>query len=265
MIYQRDNNRKKQRRLKTFSIIGGLLVFTLILNYFLPHLFSPAVQAVEIPASITRSGMGGFFSNLLGTFHSKKNLVLENRTLREKVALYDALRIERDATTEENDILKALLGKASTTGHEVVSRIISKPGFSPYDTMILDAGERDGVHVGDLVLADRSVVVGEVAQVYKESSNVIMYSSSDRKTNVLIGTEALETEALGKGGGNFEIELPRNANVKVGDIVHLAAYPDKVFGSITVVNVADADSFEKVLFRSVVDITHISHVTVYRQ
>jgi cell shape-determining protein MreC len=265
MIYQRDNKRYKQKRLRSILIPGFLLVLIIVLNFFTPHLFSPLVHALEVPASVTRGGIGGYIGSLWGTFTSKRNLVIQNRLLREQVALLTAQRLERDALQIENTTLKNLLGKATTTEQEVVARILSKPGFSPYDTIIIDAGIQEGVKVGDLVLADRSVILGEVEQVYGTTATVILYSSSDRKTNVLIGEHALETEAVGKGGGNFEVELPRNTDIKVDDLVHLAAFPDKLFGAITIINISDADSFERILFRSAVDINHISHVTVYRR
>ncbi len=266
MIYQeRDNKRKRNRKAKTFFILFSLVGVTLLLNFFAPNFFSPIVHAVGVPAGESRGFLTTHFGNIISLFQSKRNLVLQNRELREKQQLFIALETEKARLHQENESLKTLLGNKAVTPEEIVAYIVSKPGFSPYDTFIIDVGEKDGVKAGDLVLADRSIVIGEVESVLPGSSKVISYSSSGHKTEIFIGEKSIQTIAEGKGGGNFEVKLPRNAEVKEGDFVMLAKYPDRLFGTITSIKVSDSDTFERILFRGAIDINQLKFVTVEKK
>ncbi len=205
-------------------------------------------------------------ANVFVAITPKQNLVAEIDNLKQQLATEDAVRVERDFYKQENQELQNILGRMGTsTENKVLARIISKPAFSPYDTLIIDQGEKDGIKVGDLVLLDDTVVLGEIGVVFAHNANVILYSSSDQKVEVLIGEQAIESVATGKGGGNFELKLPRNTNVKEGDVVTLAKTPTKLFGQISVIKTNPEDTFEHVLFTSLVNIAEIKFVIVEQQ
>lgn len=266
MIYlQRDNERKNRKKYRRIFVIVGLLGIVVLFNIYIPQFLSPVVHAVGVPVaesrSVTSGGIQGFFALL----KSKRALILENQALREKLALYTTLEAERNFLTQENTTLKALLGRSEPQPYEVIASILSKPGYSLYDTLIIDVGESEGIKVGDIVLADRSVIVGEVSAVFAHSSKVITYSSPEYKNDVFIGEKAIQATALGKGGGNFEVKLPRNTEVKEGDMVTLSRFPGKIFGTISSIKISSSDTFEQILFRGVVDINHLKYVTVEKQ
>ncbi len=263
MIYQqRDNKRKKKARTISVVIIFSIALIIILLNAFAPHLLSPVVHAADSPLSHSRNvvsgGIGGFFELL----KSKQALVAENNTLRQEIATYNALEAERRALNDENIALKALCGSGEVPKDIVLAQILSKPGYSPYDTIVVDVGSADGVKVGNFVIVDHTVVIGEVTSVFAHTSNVVLYSSADQKVDVFIGPKALETSAVGKGGGSFEIKLPRNADVHEGDAITLAKHPTHVFGTIMSITSSETDSFEEILFRSAVDINQVRYVTI---
>ena len=74
-----------------------------------------------------------------------------------------------------------------------------------------------------------NVVLGEVAEVYETSSKVRLYSSSGEQVTVFIGGEAIMAEAKGIGGGNFEIELPQNVDVFIGDSIYIPEFHPQIF------------------------------------
>jgi cell shape-determining protein MreC len=246
----------------TTSILAIVLVFVVILNFWKPSLLAPLVHATGRPILEAR---GGFLGGLAGTwdfFHSKATLVAENKALHDKASLMTAVEVERDYYKDQNAMLGKLAGRIQENKEQTFAKIISKPGFSPYDTMIIDAGKKDGIAVGDRVLADDDSVLGEVSEVYSQTAIVSLYSSPDRETPVLIGSKSIQAVAVGKGGGNFEIKLPKNTEVAVSDIVTLASTTPKILGTIQVIHTSDTDSFERALFKSSVDISALSLVVI---
>ena len=82
------------------------------------------------------------------------------------------------------------------------------------------------------------------------SSKVKLYSSSGNIVEVIIGEEAIRVDALGYGAGNFEIKLPRNSGVSIGDTVYLPNIFPRVLGMIEEIDDNPNDAFERVLFKS---------------
>jgi cell shape-determining protein MreC len=266
MIYPpRDSIRRRKKRWMITSILLGFLVIVVILNFFAPQIISPLTHAAGLPVLRTRIMAIGGASELIDVLHSKRTLLQENRELRQKMLLMSALEIERNALKSENEQIKAMLGRSTSTIPVILAQILSKPGYSPYDTLILDVGEQDGVKVGDLVLVENTLVVGEIMTVQGHSSNALLYSSPEHKTEVFIGQRAVQATAVGKGGGNFEVRVPRNTEFQKGDEVRLSHFPDIVFGSVTDINGATADTFERVLFRSLIDVSDVRFVTIKKQ
>jgi rod shape-determining protein MreC len=263
MIYPpRDNKRRAQRRLMHMGILIVVAIIIILISIFTPQIFSPFVQVTGVPLISTRAAATESLGDWFDVLHSKRSLVIENRDLREQLLSLQASNLEKSLLQQENTELQKMLGRTEDKHKVVVGRIISKPGFSPYDTMIIDAGSEDKVVVGDRVVAQNSTIIGEITSVNSHSSRAILYSAPSQKIQVLIGDQALETTAEGKGAGNFEVKLPRNANVKEGDVVVLAAHPTFIFGSVTSINVSDTDSFEQVLFRSAIDVAETKYVTI---
>lgn len=266
MIYSpRDNIRRKQKRTQITLVLAGILVVVLLLNFFAPQLLSPISHTIGLPLLKSRLAASAGGSELWQLLKSKQSLYGQNRTLREEAALFKAIEVERDALKNENASLRDLLGRSTSTDPVILAQILSKPGFSPYDTLILDVGETDGVKAGDLVLVENTLVVGQISTVQGHSSNALLYSSPEHKTEIFIGTKSVQAVAIGKGAGSFEVRVPRNTEFKVGDEVRLAAFPDVVFGAVTDINGASADTFDRILFRSLIDISDLRFVMVKHQ
>ncbi len=265
MIYpQRDNKRKRNKLAVTYGVIGLVLITVLLLTIFNANLFAPLMHATGKPVLVARGGLLGGINNFWQFLHSKNNLVVENNALKQRLALYDAVAIERDFYKFSNAELLRLTGRIEPEQMSTFARILTKPGFSPYDTMIIDAG-RDAVTVGDTVIAGENVILGEVKETYGNSSLVALYSSPHFETHVLIGTKAIPAIATGKGGGNFEIKLPRNTEVKAEDMVIMASSTPAILGKVQLIQTSPTDTFERALFKNAVDIGKISFVMIHKK
>jgi cell shape-determining protein MreC len=242
--------------------ILGVIVFVSLLTWLSPHLFAGPLHTLGRPLFALRAGVGNATYSVTSYLSTQGHLVRENKELKEQLALLEAIRLERERYKAENEQMSALLGTIPDDKKLIAGRILTKPGFSPYDTVIIDGGQKNGMHVGDAVLADNAVVVGYLSAVGKNTATVSLYSSPEQKRDVFIGVDALQATAVGKGAGNFEVRMPRNAGIAVGDIVSLASSTDKILGSVEVINTSPTDSFEKILFRAPVDVTRLTFLLV---
>lgn len=265
MIFpRRDNARRRRKAAATFAVAGVLLAIILALNAWAPQALAPAVRAVARPfqeAEINASGLRGF----IGLLKYKWALEDENARLKRELESHEAIEVERDGFKARVAELEALFGRAADPSSFTLARVLAKPGLSLYDTVVIDAGEREGIAAGDLVLADESVVLGIVASVDARTATVRLFSSPEEKTDVFVGESGLPAVAIGKGGGTFELKLPRNAGILEGDIVTLASTTGKVFGKVTYVSESASDAFEKALFKSPVDASHVTMVLVEKR
>lgn len=149
---------------------------------------------------------------------------------------------------DENQNLKQILARKGDRAL-TLAYILKKPPFSAYDIFILDIGTADGVQVGNPVYALGEILIGEVAEATNpHMSKVKLYSSFGEKFDVYIGSKSLAAHAVGRGGGSFEAELPRDAQVKEGDIVTIPSVANGTFGVVAKVLADPAKPFATILF-----------------
>ncbi len=265
MIYlKRDNKRRQKKTALVVGILAGFILLAVLLNFFSPNFFSPVSHAIFRPVLESESGFWGGVRNVWNVFKSKSDLAAENQALQDKLALLDATAQERDYYKNANDQLLSLADQSSDLFHPIFAKILSKVGFSPYDTMIIDAGGNAGIKTGDKVSADEDIILGFVSKTYAKTAMVTLYSSPGQETPVLIGKHSVQAVAVGKGGGNFEIKLPRNASIAVGDNVSAATSSPALIGSVEYIAVSATDSFERAVLRSAADINNLSFLVILK-
>jgi len=144
----------------------------------------------------------------------------------------------------------------------VLSAVLIRPPFTGYDEYIIDIGKDFGVNINDKVYAPGDVLIGRVVDVLSDTSKVVLYSSPGQKYEVTVGENKDIATAVGRGGGQYEVVMSRDAVVKDGDFVLAPSVSDKPFGVVTAVLSDPAEPFETVLFASTVSIYNIRWVMV---
>jgi len=162
----------------------------------------------------------------------------------------------------ENDNLKDLLGRKDAKQKTVLATVLVKPPQTPYDMLTIDIGADQNVKVGDKVMANANIYIGEVSEVMPRLAKVTLYSTPGRKLSVVLGESLVTMEAVGIGGGNFNIYIPREVEVKEGDVIVIPSITANVFGIVEKVNFKETDSFQTVLFKSPVNISELNFVEV---
>lgn len=256
----RSNNfeeRKKTTRKRLLIIIIVLIILVMV------FITRPVRQALFFIAEPIWK-MEGFIlsSSFFEHFKFKQTLIDERVAMEQKLFLAGSMIAENEVLKAENESLKDLLGRKDTKLNTVLASILVKPPQTPYDSLVLDIGEGHNIKVGDKVMANGNVYIGEVSEVLPSMSKITLYSTPGRKLPVVLGSGSISVEAVGVGGGNFNIFLPREVEVSEGDVIIIPSITANVFGIVEKVNFKDKDSFQTVLFKSPVNISELSFVEI---
>jgi cell shape-determining protein MreC len=250
-------DRKKTARKRILIVIIILVIALLILAT------GPARQAFFFIASpIWKLENAILNSSPARYFKSKQALMDEKTIMEQKLFLAGNLLALNDTLQTENDSLKDLLGRKDTKQKTVLASVLVKPPQTPYDSLIIDIGDDYGVKVGDKVMANANVYIGEVSEVLSHSAKITLYSTPGKKLSVVLGKNSVTAEAVGMGGGNFNIFLPREIEVKEGDVIIIPSITANVFGIVEKLNFKDKDSFQTVLFKSPVNVSELNFVEI---
>ncbi len=252
---------KLQRRRKNLVLAAFVLVSAFVL------LYGPVRGAISqtiyagAPAVWRFSGaVGDTWNSFWGGFQIKRSLVFENNILKEEVSRMQANVLDRNILEEKVIKLEEALGR-SREDNRVVADVLAWPGWSLYDTLIIDAGAENGIVVGDRVIYAGAGVIGEIAELYDTASKVKLYSSPGEELEVVIGAQPIPSVARGRGMGNFEAKVPQGSLVIVGDEV-LMSSGNLILGMVGSVEDDRVLPFIRVLFRTTFNIAEIRSVEV---
>lgn len=261
MTNYRLKSREKKDKKPFFLITIAAIA---IVSVFLVQKFAPQAgyRLFEKPATMlwnTRNLIANVGGE--GLFESKDQLAKDNEELRRKVHELEALLFNMPILERENKILKELWGR-KTENTSRVSRVLSGPGQSAYDVLIIDLGESEGARIGQRVFAPGGFLLGFIDEVFDGTSRVKLLSNPNSNTAVVLERTGVSLSLSGRGAGNFFVQVPKQEDVSVGDIV---VSPELVSSPVAVVEAIDSretDSFKELLLVLPVNVFELSWVTV---
>ena len=269
MNYLLDKKTKRNRQLRVALGIVAIVV----LLYFRSGIWSGLSYAGEIifrPVLVLGQSIGEKLGSAGSYFASKNYLYLENQDLQSRLSREEARISNYDSLLAENENLKGILGRKDTKESAILAAILSKPNQSAYDTLVVDAGAAQGVKEGSVVFAEGFVPIGRTALVYGNSSKVILFSSAGEKTQAVVSFgygsgeagKDVFAELVGRGGGNFEMTMPKDFTIEKGDQAvmpgrnpYLLAVAEKTISD-------PRDPFTKVLLVSPVNVQELKFVEI---
>lgn len=252
MTYLRDKKTKK-KKVTQFILIILLLVFLFYFRNGFYSILSKTSNFVFRPVLSVGNGIGNSIKNTRAFFVSKKTLLEDNEYLRALISENENRMANYNSVIAENESLKEILGR-KINKEMVIAGILSKPNKTPYDTLLVDAGSNDGIYVGQKVFVLGNIPIGRIAEVYANSAKVVLFSTSGEKNEVVINGKNIFMEVKGRGGGNFEMILPRDFNLDVGTEVLLPGISAHVLAKVATILSDPRDSFAKALLVSPVNI-----------
>ncbi len=264
MNYLLDKNAKR----KKFFHIAALLFFCLTLFYFRSDIFhglSYASHAVFRPILILGNNFGDKSRNVRAYFSSKNYLFRENENLKAQINEGQATIANYNSVLNENISLKEILGRKDVKAgmsDMILAVILGRSNQNLYDTLIIDVGIKQGIKIGDIVFALGNIPIGRVSLVYNNSSKIILFSNPGEKTQAMIVPQNIFMEVVGRGGGNFEMILPRDLTLAKGDQAILPGIVPYLLGIVETIISDPRDPFVKVLLVSPVNAQELKFVEI---
>ena len=121
---------------------------------------------------------------------SHTQLVAENRELRNQLLLANARLTRLQTAALDNAQLRELLNVAERSGLDVQLAPILDIDLDPVkQRLVLDAGAREGVHVGQAVI-DAGGLMGQVISVTGGTSTVLLLTDPDHAVPVTVAATA---------------------------------------------------------------------------
>ncbi|WDS35742.1 rod shape-determining protein MreC [Pseudoxanthomonas sp.] len=148
-------------------------------------------------------------------------LTAENRRLRDDLLVSNARLTRLSAAVADNAQLRALLGAAGNRGLDVQLAAVLNIDLDPTrQRLVLDAGGRDGVYVGQPVI-DAGGLLGQIVQVMPTYSIVLLLTDPDHAVPVMVQRNGVRLLAYGNGRSDQLqlVNVPLNADIKDGDVV----------------------------------------------
>lgn len=262
MNYLFKNRKVVKKFSKPVLIAVFFLIFIFILNFSNPFVFSGLIHEMGAPfwwfGGVIRNLVFDIFSH----FRFKQNLISENKFLQEENLILKSKLLNFNSVQNENIRLNEILNR-NKNRNIVLGYVISWPPSSPYDTLVIDIGKNDKIEKKDKVFFE-SVAVGEIYEVFENTSLVFLFSTSGAKMEALLN-EKTPVIAEGVGGGNFQIRLPKDIEVKEKDIINLANADKNILGIVEYIKTKPSDAFQEIFLRSPFNILDIKNVQVLRQ
>jgi len=284
MSYLLDKKAQRNNVIRTAIVV----VVLLILIYFRAGIYNGLAYVTQTffhPLFVVGENVGGKVSELGAYFDSKASLLAENQKLQDELNLEEGAVSNYTTLSNDDATIKAILGRKDPKTPMVLAAILSRPNQSPYDTLVIDAGTKQNIAMNQIVFANGDVPIGRVDTVYPDSSKVVLFSNPGEKTNVIVSTSPstvpstdvtttpptttpatagrdVPMQLIGRGGGNFEMDLMRDVNLPKGTQAVLPGITPYVVGTVETIISDPRDAFQKALLVSPVNIEELKFVEV---
>ncbi|MBU6231084.1 MAG: rod shape-determining protein MreC [Patescibacteria group bacterium] len=255
MTYLEARKRRSSGKRIAFYACAAIVAIVAAVQLLRPMLFPSLFTTIARPFWRVQLAIQ------LGSMRSPEALMQENAYLTQQLDAANVRLQSVQSLESQNEELKALLGRASSTPYTLAA-VLEHPAVSAYDELIIDIGSDYGLQDGDPVYASGDALIGKVSEVLGDTAKVLLYSSPGQSYEVMIGKAHSSAEAIGRGGGQYEAQLPRDVSVSAGDPVNAPGLSAAPFGIVSAVVSDPAQPFEKVLFAPPVNIYQLRWVLV---
>ncbi len=150
---------------------------------------------------------------------TRAHLTAENRNLRNELLIANARLARLQTAAADNAQLRELLGVTESRGLDVQLAPILDIDLDPVrQRLVLDAGSRDGVHVGQAVI-DAGGLMGQIIEITPSHSTVLLLTDPDHAVPVVVARNGVRLIVYGRGDHLELSDVPLNTDVKQGDVI----------------------------------------------
>ncbi len=240
---------KPKSSVKKFTVLTVLVCLCVVgLQYVFPHFLRTTMYITAKPLWYVRDATYASVSDFWGYFEGIDALQEQNNLLRQDL---EALRVKEMEFAQMKVLYEDIRGLSTTSASvaKTLARVLSKPPFTPYDSFVVDVGSDSGIEVGDLVYAHNALAIGRISHVAESMSTVTLFSSGGEVQEFEVLRTGTSVEAYGKGGGNFELYVPKDFDVVEGDVLQEPSSGLSAVATVYSVDKTSQNSFKKVYAR----------------
>ena len=221
----------RNERLKVTLWVAVAVVLVLVL---LPRLVSVTASMVLMPVVMVENWLQESDTTLAVYLRDRNELLVKQEELEQSLAELQQTDYTTVVLSAENELLRGLLGQA-TTSTRIGAGVVGRPTNLPYDVLVIDKGELDGVLKDAPVYLGRDQVIGVVAEVYGHSAVVALVTTPGLASTVYIYGPNIYTTAEGIGGGVLRVNVPQGILLEEGNLVVIPSFASGVYGTVTLV------------------------------
>ncbi len=236
-------------------VVGACL---LAVSFFSTHIKS-AVRTVTLPVVQTASAVA--HNTTVGTLLlSRSEMSAEIERLKRVDIDNAVLRSELAARSRiESDLTEAARFISSQNERSYITARVYGEHASPFGTLLLDVGARDGIVTGTPVLLSSQVLFGIITEVSETTALVQALSAPGVTRSVRIGSSS-PLSYVGRGGSGM-IEAPRSVPTSIGEHVfdistHFA------IGTVGYIDVRPDDAAQRIHIAPVLSPSQVTTVLV---
>lgn len=235
------------------------------------HTFQYLLSPTEVPV-LSRMETWGSFGR-----HAARVIKLDQsyRDLQER---WERNRLDEKrllALEKENERLAALLALAPHPRYRpLAARVLARDSSDWFHSVMIERGRKAGVVVADPVVAlqeGREVMVGEVVEVFDDSSRVLLVTDPLCAVSAHLGRTGEQGAVEGNDGNRLVMNyLFSDSDVQPGDEVFTAGlghvFPEGVLvGSVERVEGDPKESFKRAFLKPAVRLDKLEEVRVLRK
>ncbi len=233
---------------KSFMIVVAIGLLLALSAFLFPSVARRFSYGLAKPVWYVGTVVSKPFVGIKGYFTSKSTLISKNLELEDLVASLRLKEIDYEVLSKENLDLRSELNRTERPDR-IISRVLSKPPRSPYDTFVIDAGSTLGVTLGSKVYLSDNIVIGTVTNVTPRTSLVKLFSSSGEKQESVLSRTGASFTLVGRGGANLTLEVPKDADVLWGDSFMYPGFDPSIIGTAYYIDTDTQSSFKTVYIR----------------
>lgn len=248
-------NQRPYKKRKTFfqSIIGvGVICLGIVIVWGIARgISTKTVNTLPLGSATT------LYNSLL----PKKVLIKKINELQTTLESYDAQITTASIISSENDALKAELGR-SPRPVGVLAHVVTLPNRSFYDTFVIDAGSDDTISVGQTVYGFGSIALGTITSVESDHATVQLFSASGQTTSGTVAGSDVAVTLIGRGGGEYEVRMPRDVEFVVGGLIAYQTTESAVLAEIERIATDPRDPFQRLIAKAPINLQALKWVIV---
>lgn len=202
--------------------------------------------------------------------HVPQKMLNKDELLSQNNDLWDQLEncrldlLDYQIIKDENQKLRDALNM-KPDGNVLTALIIARPPQIPLDSLFLNAGENFGLRGGDLVLASKRALIGKVVEISKSKSVVALNSFAGQISYGFVARTDESIEIKGVGGGNMEVKVPIDFDIKIGDEILTNSDASYLMALVGVIEEDNSSGFKNIIMSLPVNVSKIRSVFVEPQ